>query len=338
MGMDPSLDQCAVAGATGHDRAARRKSPAVSRTPIRCARWPPICGWPEPSTARASHCMIAKTAVHGIAAPNDALPERTFPLDLGLNGKVAIVTGGSRGASASPAPRRWRPRKCGVFLAARGEDGLRRGFRRTRGQAPGSHRSPSTSLRRKPGRRSSRRRWTIPAGSTRSSPMPAAWSAARIHRSEPRCLAWHLSAQCRAFRGAAARRCPASCGERTRFGGLHRLDFGPQPDDLGRALCGRQGRLVHAARSLAWELGPQRIRVNALSPGSILFEGGGWARRKAEMPAVMEAFEAAGISMGAARYVRRNRGCRSLSDIPTLAGINAADVPVDGGQRRPSAW
>src|SRR5712691_10973363 len=33
---------------------------------------------------------------------------------------------------------------------------------------------------------------------------------------------------------------------------------------------------IHAAASLARELGPQGIRVNAVSPGSLLFPGGGW--------------------------------------------------------------
>src|SRR5215207_3034611 len=37
---------------------------------------------------------------------------------------------------------------------------------------------------------------------------------------------------------------------------------------------------IHLAVSLGRELGPDRIRVNALSPGSILFEGGSWDRRR----------------------------------------------------------
>src|ERR1700754_3926555 len=41
---------------------------------------------------------------------------------------------------------------------------------------------------------------------------------------------------------------------------------------------------IHLAASLGRELGPDRIRVNALSPGSILFPGGGWDRRRDEEP------------------------------------------------------
>src|SRR3954470_7441890 len=41
---------------------------------------------------------------------------------------------------------------------------------------------------------------------------------------------------------------------------------------------------IHLAASLGRELGPDGIRVNALSPGSILFPGGGWERRGAADP------------------------------------------------------
>jgi 3-oxoacyl-[acyl-carrier protein] reductase len=39
------------------------------------------------------------------------------------------------------------------------------------------------------------------------------------------------------------------------------------------------------ARTLARDLAPFGIRANTVSPGSIMFEGGGWARRKASHPA-----------------------------------------------------
>jgi 3-oxoacyl-[acyl-carrier protein] reductase len=39
---------------------------------------------------------------------------------------------------------------------------------------------------------------------------------------------------------------------------------------------------IFLAGALAWERGPQRIRVNTVSPGSILFPGGGWARIERE--------------------------------------------------------
>src|SRR6185503_2978444 len=49
---------------------------------------------------------------------------------------------------------------------------------------------------------------------------------------------------------------------------------------------------IHLAVSLGRELGPDRIRVNAISPGSILFPGGSWDRRSTNDPAAFAKFEA----------------------------------------------
>jgi 3-oxoacyl-[acyl-carrier protein] reductase len=62
---------------------------------------------------------------------------------------------------------------------------------------------------------------------------------------------------------------------------------------------------ISLAASLARELGPQGVRVNTLSPGSILFEGGSWARRRdADRPA-FDAFAAREFPFG--RSGRRRR-------------------------------
>ena len=47
---------------------------------------------------------------------------------------------------------------------------------------------------------------------------------------------------------------------------------------------------ISMTKSLARELAPDNIRVNSVAPGSILFPGGGWARRIAADPEAMEAF------------------------------------------------
>jgi 3-oxoacyl-[acyl-carrier protein] reductase len=44
--------------------------------------------------------------------------------------------------------------------------------------------------------------------------------------------------------------------------------------------------LIHYAKGLAREAAPKRVRVNAVSPGTILFEGGFWERMQRERPEV----------------------------------------------------
>ena len=80
---------------------------------------------------------------------------------------------------------------------------------------------------------------------------------------------------------------------------------------------------IHLAVSLGRELGPDRIRVNALSPGSILFEGGSWDRRRIDDP---EAFADVRQDRVPARAPRHRRGDRRRRRLPPVA-------PRELGQR-----
>ncbi len=55
---------------------------------------------------------------------------------------------------------------------------------------------------------------------------------------------------------------------------------------------------ISMAKSLAKELAPDNIRVNSIAPGSILFPGGGWARRMAADPEAMAAFVKSDMPLG----------------------------------------
>lgn len=93
--------------------------------------------------------------------------------------------------------------------------------------------------------------------------------------------------------------------------------------------------MTHAARSLALELSGAGIRVNSVSPGSTIFEGGGWERRREESP---EAFDALIKSHPGGRLGRPEEIAAAVVFVasPVASWINATDIAVDGGQRRPS--
>ncbi len=55
---------------------------------------------------------------------------------------------------------------------------------------------------------------------------------------------------------------------------------------------------ISMAKSLAKELAPHNIRVNSVAPGSILFPGGGWARRMQADPDAMAAFVKSDMPLG----------------------------------------
>ena len=91
---------------------------------------------------------------------------------------------------------------------------------------------------------------------------------------------------------------------------------------------------ISLAKSLAQQLAPSKIRVNSVSPGSILFEGGSWWKRQQADPA------------GIAEFVRRelpfHRFGRAdeVGDVvaflasPRASWISGTSVVVDGAQSR----
>ena len=111
---------------------------------------------------------------------------------------------------------------------------------------------------------------------------------------------------------------------------------GRMPTTRGASYAAAKAALIHAARSLAWELAADGIRVNALSPGSTLFEGGGWERTRRNAPDAFAAFEGAEFPRGRLGMVEEIADAAVFLASPRAVGINAVDVPVDGGQRRPS--
>ncbi len=90
------------------------------------------------------------------------------------------------------------------------------------------------------------------------------------------------------------------------------------------------------ARSLAKELGPEGIRVNAVSPGSIMFPGGGWARRKERDPDGIATFIANDMPLG------RFGTPEEIADVCVFLCSNraslvtGANIAVDGCQLKPS--
>jgi len=94
--------------------------------------------------------------------------------------------------------------------------------------------------------------------------------------------------------------------------------------------------LIHLAATLAQELGPYRIRVNALSPGSTA-DTEGWEDFCREDPAAYARFVSEECPLGRLVTTREVADVACLILSPRGSGVNGANVAVDGGQYRPHA-
>lgn len=91
---------------------------------------------------------------------------------------------------------------------------------------------------------------------------------------------------------------------------------------------------ISLAKSLAQQLAPSGIRVNSVSPGSILFEGGSWWRRQQADPAGIAEFVRRELPFG--RFGR----AEEVGDVVAFvcsdraSWISGTSIVVDGAQSR----
>jgi 3-oxoacyl-[acyl-carrier protein] reductase len=91
---------------------------------------------------------------------------------------------------------------------------------------------------------------------------------------------------------------------------------------------------ISLAKAMAQQLAPDHIRVNSIAPGSILFEGGSWWKRQQEDPDGMAEFVRRDIPSG--RFGRAEEVAALVVFLASARAswITGACIPVDGGQSR----
>lgn len=95
--------------------------------------------------------------------------------------------------------------------------------------------------------------------------------------------------------------------------------------------------LIYLAAALARELSPQHIRVNAVSPGSILFPGGGWDSLRVSDPQRFQDFLDRDLPEGRLGTVQEVARVVAFLLSPAASWVNGANIAIDGAQGRPSS-
>jgi len=91
---------------------------------------------------------------------------------------------------------------------------------------------------------------------------------------------------------------------------------------------------ISLAKSLAQQLAPMNIRVNSVSPGSILFEGGSWWKRQQDDPAGIAEFVKRELPFG--RFGRAEEVGDVVAYLASsrASWISGTSIVVDGCQSR----
>jgi 3-oxoacyl-[acyl-carrier protein] reductase len=91
---------------------------------------------------------------------------------------------------------------------------------------------------------------------------------------------------------------------------------------------------ISLAKAMAQQLAGDKIRVNSVAPGSILFEGGSWWKRQQEDPAGIADFVRRELPFGRFGTPEEVAALVVFLASPRASWITGACVIVDGGQSR----
>jgi 3-oxoacyl-[acyl-carrier protein] reductase len=91
---------------------------------------------------------------------------------------------------------------------------------------------------------------------------------------------------------------------------------------------------ISLAKSLAQQLASANIRVNSISPGSILFEGGSWWKRQQEAPQAIAQFVERELPFGRFGRPEEVGDVVAFLASPRASWISGTSVVVDGCQSR----
>jgi 3-oxoacyl-[acyl-carrier protein] reductase len=251
-------------------------------------------------------------------------------VDLGLAGKACVVAGGSRGIGRAIAIALAKE-GARVCVVARGEDGLRAVI----GELPGGpHATVAADVSTADGASAAidgavRALGGLDVVVAVAGKSFAREAAAMDDEDFAKSLDANLWSAERIAQRAAPHLAARGGGSITMISSIWGREAGGAPG-YNVAKAG----VVALAKALARDYAPRGIRVNSVAPGSILFPGGGWDRRKQADPAGIADMVKRDLPFGRFGTVEEVANVVAFVASPSASWIAGACIVVDGAQSR----
>ena len=256
-------------------------------------------------------------------------------MDLNLSGKIALITGGSRGIGQAIALQ-LASLGCDVAICARGSESLKETINKIKSYRVRSHGVVADVTQPSDIEKLVLETAQVLGGIDLLVCNAGGTLGKGLLESTP--SDWEQTFQLNLFHCVNTIRTCVPIMQQRGGGSILLISSisGTKPQPKAQYGCAKAAQ-IYLAKSLAYELAPYHIRINALSPGSTIFPNGGWEKFQANNPELFAQFAEQEFPQGRLATLSEIANVATFVLSDRANWINGANIPVNGAQLSPSA-